>query len=78
MTGGDSTADYGGGSIYIVDDIPGQLNITHCVFYKNAAVGSSKHGGAIYASDNNVLVSLKHTTFIKNSAGHSLILWDLT
>jgi predicted outer membrane repeat protein len=66
--GGGSNPGADGGSIYIDDNVEGQLNITHCVFYKNYA-GSGFSGGAIYANDNNVLISLTNTKFIKNSGG---------
>ena len=68
MTGGSPTSSHGG-SIYI--NVEGHLNITHCVFYKNSAAGSSAIGGAIFANHNNVLISLTNTKFIKNSAGQA-------
>jgi hypothetical protein len=66
MTDGAPTSEHGG-SIFV--EVGGHLNVTHCVFYKNS-VGSAKWGGAIYASNINVLVSLTNTKFIENSAAY--------
>jgi predicted outer membrane repeat protein len=67
LTGGDPSTDHGG-SIHTT--VESHLNITHCIFYKNAP-RATFGGGAILASDPNVLISLTSSKFIENHAGGS-------